>query len=314
MVLASSRIADPSSNSRSPSFVWKGTSLRVDLLEGIPMVPTSVREAFECLAAVSSRLRSQGDPRAAFTDVYAIITRRVRDAIEGPASECPFVEPQFISRLAGRFCTLYLAALRRSLAGAQEPVRAWRIANREDGSQRTAHGDRSRALPFQHALLGLNAHINYDLALGLLDNVSALGAAEDDARMARYRHDHDAVNQILEDAIPEVLSLLDERYGCGAAHFVLRADDLRRATSSFTMLVLRTWRARVWRDLRGMLSARDEAAKDRILSWMNMRAGLFASLLKLPLPIPAARAPSGHRSHPTGGELSPAEEPLPVAA
>ncbi len=310
MVLASSRIADLSRNAGSPSFVWKGSSLRVDVLEGIPMVPTSVGQAFECLTAVSSRLRSQGDPRAAFTDVYAIITRRVRDAIEGPASQCPFVEPQFISRLAGRFCTLYLAALRRSLAGAQEPVHAWLIANSEDGSQRTARGDRSRALPFQHALLGLNAHINYDLALGLFDNVSALGAAGDDARMARYRHDHDAVNQILEDAIPEVLSLLDRRYGCGAARFVLRADELRRATSSFTMLVLRTWRARVWRDLRGMLSAPEEAAKDRILSWMNMRAGLFASLLRLPLP----GASSGQRSRPTSGELSPTEEPLPVAA
>lgn len=293
MVLASSRSAYPSRIGRSPSFARKGAALRLDLLAGIPMTPTSVGQAFHCLTEVSARLRSEGDPRAAFTDVYAVITRRVRDAIEGPADECPFVEPQFISRLAGRFCTLYLGALRRSIEGSDEPIHAWTIANR---------GDRSRPLlPVQQALLGLNAHINYDLALGLFDNVISLGAHGDEERLSRYHHDHDAVNQILEDAIPEVLCLLANRYGCTAASLVLRADELQRAASGFTMTVLRAWRARVWRDLLRILAARDEGSRGRLLGWMNLRAGFFASLLRMPLPL-AERA-DDESGEPAGAPL-----------
>lgn len=295
MVLASSRSAYPSRLGRSPSFARKGADLRIDVLAGIPMTPTSVGQALHCLTEVSARLRDVGDPRAAFTDVYAIITRRVRDAINGPEGECPFVEPQFISRLAGRFCTLYLAALRRSLEGSDEPIRAWTVANRRGGAR--------PLLPVQHALLGLNAHINYDLALGLFDNVVSLGDADDDARLSRYHHDHDAVNQILEDAIPEVLCLLSNRYDCTAARFLLRADELLHAASGVTMAVLRAWRARVWQDLLRILAARDEPSRGRLFGWMNLRAGLFAGLLRMPLPFAEAGAPSADRT-PAGAPLS----------
>lgn len=249
------------------------------ILRGVSVSPTSAAEAFDCLTLVAERLRRAGDPRAAFTDVYAIITRRVRDAVnEGGASF--FEEPQFISRLAGRFCELYLAALRRSLAGEPEPITAWAVADRRKRSRGT--------LPVQHALLGLNAHINYDLALGLLANVSALGGARDAAKMERYHHDHDAVNRILEAAIPEVLELLSTRHGCPASRLVRAArDGLRRGAFRVTLFTLRVWRARVWDDLVAMLGAVEAggaAGAARIVARMNLRAGLFARLLGLPLP------------------------------
>lgn len=282
MLFASSRSAESPHLERRRSISREQTVAPDDPLAGIPSAPASVREALDCLTEVSVRLRSQGDPRAAFTDVYAIITRRVRDAIDDEAT-CPFVEPEFISRLAGRFCTLYLAALRRSLQGSPEPSHAWSIAHRKDRC--------ARLLPVQHAMLGLNAHINYDLAHGLFGNVGSLGGSQDAATMVRYRHDHDAVNQILQDAMPEVLELLASRYGCATAHLVLRAGQLRHALCSATIFTLRVWRTRVWRDLLAMIAAPDEAARARIDSRMNVRSGLFAMVLALPVPaLPAVLA------------------------
>lgn len=248
-----------------------------DILDAVPLSPASAGEAFDCLSLVSSRLRAAGDPRAAFADVYAIITRRVRDAVNDTAAPL-FQEPQFISRLAGRFCALYLAALRRSLAGEREPIDAWAVADRRKRSHRT--------LPVQHALLGLNAHINYDLALGLLANLSALGETAGSAKMARYRHDHDEVNRILEAAMPEVLALLSTRYGCPIARLVLAAEaGARRAACQATLLTLRVWRARVWDDLLVMLGSPEIRGLARVEARMNLRAGLFARLLGMPLPV-----------------------------
>lgn len=268
-----------------------------DVLDGLPPAPTSVAEAYECLATVSARLRRHGDPRAVFPDVYAVITRRVRDAVEGTAPS-PFIEPQFISRLAGRFCELYLAALRRSLDGARDPSAAWA---RADLATKSPH-----VLPVQHALLGLNAHINYDLALGLHGTLSLAGDAADAARMRRYRHDHDAVNGILEAAMPEVLELLAGRHGCPAARLALRNDHLRRRMSDATLLVLKVWRDRVWDDLVALLAAKDAARYARIVTRMDRRSGLVARLVggrpgRISLPRSGARfARSGNGASASG--------------
>lgn len=248
---------------------------------GIPRSPTSAFEALTCLDLAGERLRAAGDPRAAFTDVYAAITRRVCQALRGEAPP-RFEEPRFISRLAGRFCSLYLAALGRSLAGAPEPIAAWGVAHRLGRSRRSP--------PVQHALLGLNAHINYDLAVGLSVNISTLGA-RGAAAMARYRHDHDAVNDILEAAMPESLELLSVRHGCPVSTGLLAAPrKVREAAFRAALLALRVWRARVWDDQEALRAAAP-AEQRRILLRMNMRAGLFAHLLAVRVPDPRWLAP-----------------------
>lgn len=251
---------------------------------GLPRSPTSAFEALASLEIAGERLRAAGDPRAAFTDVYAVITRRVCDALRGEAPPC-FEEPRFISRLAGRFCALYLAALGRSLAGAPEPITAWGVAHRRGRSPRTP--------PVQHAVLGLNAHINYDLAIGLAVNISTLGA-RGAATMARYRHDHDAVNDILEAAMPESLELLSVRHGCPVSTRLLAAPrKAREAAFRSALLALRVWRSRVWDD-QGALRAAGPAEQRRILLRMNVRAGLFARLLAVRVPGPRWLAPVTH--------------------
>lgn len=279
--LGGSRARPPENAPRvDPSAFW----------HGIPRSPGSAPEALACLERVSERLRAAGDPRAAFTDVYAIITRRVCAAVRGEAPP-RFRAPRFMSRLAGRFCALYLAALRRSIAGAPEPISAWALAHRRTHSRRTP--------PMLHAVLGLNAHINYDLALGLSVNLSTLGT-HDAAAMAQYRHDHDAVNDILEAAMPESLEVLSVRHGCPVSTHLLALPGAREAGCHAALLTLRVWRARVWED---MLALRAAAPADRrrLEARMNLRAALFGHLLSPPLPG-AALARSALGPAPPAGE------------
>ncbi len=125
---------------------------------GVPERPTSAREALQSLDIVTARLLAAEDARAAFPDIYAIITRRVLESVE-LGEGAFFLEPRWISRLAGRFCERYLETLRWSFDRHQQDAGAWAIAYDA--------GDGAGALPLQHVLLGLSAHINFDLALGI---------------------------------------------------------------------------------------------------------------------------------------------------
>src|SRR5262249_52643936 len=86
--------------------------------------PVNVEEALGTLEGVARKLHAEGDRRAAFPDIYAIITRRVGERIELGRDRF-FQEPQWISKLAGRFCRRYLDTLRWSFDKRTQDTNAW---------------------------------------------------------------------------------------------------------------------------------------------------------------------------------------------
>lgn len=241
-------------------------------LLGINLKPSDVFSALPSLEQVSRRLRKQRDARAVFPDVYAIITRRVEaEVAKGEASM--FLEPAWIAKLAGLFAVRYFESLTASLTGATQPSTAWRLAYE--------YAAQGLTLPVQDALLGINAHINYDLAQGIYDNIVAAGAQHDQRLLARYRHDHDAVNRILQDSIPECLQLLANRYGCPLTRVILRSDTVQAACCRLTLAMLKLWRDRVWDEVLGLLAASDETERAEVLSRMNRESGFIAGVIGL---------------------------------
>ncbi len=232
------------------------------------MHPRNVGEALKSLETVTERLRAKGDPRAVFPDVYAIITRIVAREIEGNTGF--FQEPEWISRLAGRFAERYLETLTWSQRGVQQDCRAWGLS----------YGLESLGLtfPLQDAAFGISAHINFDLALGLWKTIEDFGDLSE-RQMARYKHDHDAVNTLLAAAVPEVVACLRERYGCSVtARFTGR---LLPVTSAMAMGVLRRWREQVWQDVLALVSAVGPHEQVEVLSRMHRRSGRWAELFAL---------------------------------
>lgn len=245
-------------------------SVRDAVLADVNLAPSGVGEALLILELVASRLRELGDARSVFPEVYAVITRRVKMATEGQGPA--FLEPQWISHLAGIFCRKYLVALDASLRGESTESEAWDAAFdycAQDG-----------VAACMNAILGINAHINYDLAQGLHENIVAHGAVDNSKLLARYRHDHDLVNRILAEAIPEILEILVNRYACPITSLVTRSKSVEETVSRAVMFALRQWRARVWDEhLCTMLAAKSPLQKRAVLARMNRKSGMMARAL-----------------------------------
>lgn len=216
-------------------------------LADVNLRPINVTQALESLTTVADRLWAVGDHRAVFPEVYAIITREVGWAIQNPRNPI-FLEREWLSRLAGRFCEMYLEHLCSSLRATPTSSSAWQIAF-EYASDRSVY-------PAQQALFGISAHINYDLAQGICQNILDFGNAQNPAAIQRYRHDHDQVNQILEAAMPEIFGVLINRYGCSVTDSLTMGNRVPWIVSKVVMRKLRTWRDRVWDDMTELMNAR----------------------------------------------------------
>lgn len=172
----------------------------------------------------------QDDDRAIFLHCYYRMTDNMLVAIE----EGRFHDAQWVSQLLHRFAEYYFDALTCYDCGDPTPA-IWKYTH-----QRAREG---RLHTLQHLLLGINAHINYDLVLTLHEILAPewphLSAA---AKKERYE-DHCLVNTIIAETIDEVQDEVIERYSPGMDW----VDKLLgRLDEKLIALLITRWRNRVW--------------------------------------------------------------------
>jgi hypothetical protein len=120
-----------------------------------------------------------------FLGTYQRTTLAVGKAVDGGA----FEDPEWVERWDVTFAELYLAALDAHLSGGT-PSRPWRLAF-----------DAPPGLPaLRHVLLGINAHVNYDLPQALLAVISD-EEFTDPSQMARRRRDHERIDGVLASRV-----------------------------------------------------------------------------------------------------------------
>ena len=178
-------------------------------------------------------MEADGDPARYFLATYLRTTRAVRGALD----EGLFEDPAWVAEWDVDFAGFYLAALeshRRDPASAPGP---WRQAF---GAARTLP-------PEAHVLLGLNAHINFDLPQSLLRVIPDEQFADPVALGARER-DHQRIDRVLASRVAAEDAEL-ERIG---GHRSLRDRLLAPANRAASRLFLRESRRRVWTNT-GML-------------------------------------------------------------
>ncbi|MGC4110764.1 MAG: DUF5995 family protein [Nocardioides sp.] len=142
----------------------------------------------DAVAAVVSQMQARLDGLsedqrhlAEFLSTYQRTTLAVGRAVDSGG----FEDPEWVERWDVAFAELYLAALDRHLAGGSPP-RPWRLAF-----------DAPADLPaLRLVLLGINAHVNYDLPQALLAVISDDDFA-DTGLMARRRRDHERIDGVL---------------------------------------------------------------------------------------------------------------------
>ena len=123
-----------------------------------------------------------------FPALYRLVTRAVKDGIANGR----FEDGERMARLDVAFANRYLEAYDASRTGAYM-TESWRIA--------FTAAETSDRIILQHLLLGMNAHINLDLA------VSAASIAPG-AAIKGLEHDFSAINDILNEQIDKVQSAI----------------------------------------------------------------------------------------------------------
>jgi hypothetical protein len=186
----------------------------------------SVGDAEQRLGRLESRLRQRGDRRAVFLTIYVTMTGRVHEGIEAGR----FADPEWMRRYLFTFADYYrrafLAFERGDVMAVPDP---WRVAFGAAINDET--------LVMQDAFLGMNAHINYDLAL-TLDEVGI-----DPDRDRKYE-DHLAIDAILAGLVDAQQRALADVYAPGV-------DDVDalfgRLDESLTLHSITEGREQAWR-------------------------------------------------------------------
>ncbi|EMA62403.1 hypothetical protein C468_11397 [Halorubrum kocurii JCM 14978] len=198
------------------------------LLDLVATPFASVTDVDERLARTESYLRGRDDRRAVFLTVYSRMTATVRTAIDDGA----FVDPEWAAAYLVAFAERYRRAVvafeRRAFESLPRP---WLIA--------FAAAARGETLVAQDALLGINAHITYDLTYTLGD----VGIDPDrDAKRA----DHDRINAILARLVQAAQDALVRTYAAVEIDGIDRLFD--PLDDRLALLGLRGSREFAWRN------------------------------------------------------------------
>jgi Family of unknown function (DUF5995) len=193
-------------------------------------------------------LQRTGDPGRFFLSTYLRTTQAVADAVD----DGQFEDPAWVEWWDVVFAELYLDALDAHRADPASAPRPWRIAL-------SAPPD---AAPVLHVLLGMNAHINYDLPQALLGVISP-AQFSDRRLMARRGRDHERIDTVL------VTRVADEDGELRAVSGPRRVFDkaMTPVNRRMTMRFLRESRRKVWQNTTALHEARvvgDDAYRRRL--------------------------------------------------
>lgn len=197
------------------------------------------------IAGVVDRMGSEldalaDDPARHFLATY----RRVTEAVGGAARDGHVEDPDWLGRWDVAFAELYLRALaahRVDPAGAPGPWRA-------------AFAAPADLHPYLHVLLGMNAHINYDMPQSLLDVITD-AERHDPALMASRERDHHALDGVIVALVPSESRHLVRAAAAAPGVLDRVLMPLSRAASA---RLLRDSRRQVWANTAVLMRARHE--------------------------------------------------------
>ncbi len=231
--------------------------------------PTTIEAALEAMQHGLEYFHRTSDFRAVFLRAYYITTKNVSRAIEQQKDfDNPiFFEPDWIRALSGKFASLYFASLNTFDKRPQEE-RAWKVAHGMATDKRSS--------VVQDLLLGINAHINYDLPVALYQNLLEHNDGPDIISLAKRKFDHDQVNNILIRSFNEISNVIPREYG--GSMKAARVADLY-IYESLTRLGLRHYRERVWWDGISLMSTKSEAQRQLVMHKLNWESATIAGTI-----------------------------------
>ncbi|HEY3338790.1 MAG TPA: DUF5995 family protein [Propionicimonas sp.] len=224
--------------------------------------PTTIGELVVAMQHRLDALPPEQGAARDFLDTYLRTTSAVATAIDAGV----FEDGDWVERWDLAFASLYLRALDAHLSDKGRPPRPWRLAF-----------EAAPNLPaLLNVLLGVNAHINYDLPQALLAVISDADFG-DPPLLSRRRRDHERIDAILSDRVAAEDVAISARSARTLLDRALRPIN-RWASRRF----LREARQKVWTNTLELSRARqsgDGAYATRIAELELLSAAKISDLL-----------------------------------
>jgi hypothetical protein len=217
-----------------------------------------------------------GDARHVFLQCYGLMTRNVLTAVE----QGEFHHPAWVHTLLHRFADYYFTALDAYERGDAHTPAVWHYTFQAT----TEH----RLHVLQQLFLGVNAHINYDLVLTLLDMLGPEWRDLDDAARRRFHADHCHINTVIERTIDVVQDDVIERVSPS-----MNVVDtlLGRADEWMIAQLIRSWRGAVWTRSCTLLAAHEPAERARLMQCLER--DVMRTAQRIAFGVPGTRAAHG---------------------
>jgi hypothetical protein len=219
----------------------------------------SVDEVIVGLAGLEQQFRQARDRRAVFLTVYVMMSQEMGRRIQARQ----FLDNDWVARYTVSFGNLYRRALAAFERGETVP-KAWTIS-----FQNSAAGT---GLVIQDLLLGINAHINHDLALALHE------VSIDPDRESRYQ-DHTSVNQVLSAIGKSVEDRICAMYAPGLEALSACAGGAERLAANFSIDAARQV---AWDWAVHMAGARADEEPAMFVRLLDIESEALAKLLLAP--------------------------------
>jgi Family of unknown function (DUF5995) len=178
-----------------------------------PLVGPPVASANELLARLQAfqTALAADDGLACFARMYVLVT----DAIGHRLSASAFADSAWMSHLDVVFGNIFLDAVRASVQAPDQIARAWKplLQQRADTQIR----------PLQFALAGLNAHINRDLPLAIVQTCVDLGTSP---QASPHHADFFRVNAALAEVEPTIRANVEGAFLADADRLIPGLQDL----------------------------------------------------------------------------------------
>ena len=230
-------------------------------MTGMTSLPSPVRGLIDRLRTIQRTLPSD-DGVAVFNGMYLDVTERVAAALDAD----DFANAAFMGELDVRFANRWLLAYDAAVAG-REPPSAWKPLFEERGTL--------GVLPIQHALAGMNAHIEHDLPLAVVETCIAWHTHPG---APTVHQDYDRVNAVLASVEAEVrrsfLSAIGQRVDdeIGAIVHLVSAWKIDKARDLAWVNVETLWVVRT-----------AELIFDRYTSMLSHTVGMGSRILLTPV-------------------------------
>ncbi len=227
----------------------------------IPPAFQSVQDVVDGLSRLEEIFITRQDRRGVFTSAYIQITKEIQSRIAAGL----FADNQWLEQYVIAFANLYRIALERyEKEDFAELPKAWKLAFDAATQNRSSY--------IQDLILGINAHINHDLGLALLE------VGIDPQRDSRYR-DHTSVNDALQASTNVVQERISEIYAPVLGFIDLAGDELDEVLTNFSFAKARE---SAWLSGVALVEAGGEAARAKVHKRINDQSAVLGRLILRP--------------------------------